>query len=303
MEKTKGFVTIATGGDNYYKMAADLLNSYRVRGKGKYPFAIICDHENEYTALFDDVVLVNEFHRSTVDKLLIRYSPYQETLFMDADILILDNIDDLWDVFQDADDVSAFGCVLPLDSQAGWFTYEGSGKYRNQIKFLLSMHGGIYFFRKNARSEKVFVDAISVMADYATIDFKYFDSPQDEHLMAMSMVINGCKPCEKSYPMIFLPACDKKITVDVSGNIYEDNSCSNAKFIHFSSPRTKGFLYNYLNEINYQQEEWRTRTNYLRIKSRYAMADTKFTLYHNAGDILRCSGFASVVEWLKKHLH
>ena len=175
MEKVRGFVTVATGSEVYYKMAANLLLSYRERGEGQYPFAIICDRENEYTAQFDDVILVQQFRGSTVDKLLMWHCPYQESIFLDADILILKNIDDLWDVFRDADDVSVFGTVLPLDSQDGWFTYEGSGKYKPRVKYLLSMNGGIYYFRRNARAAKIFDDAQTVIDDYDTIDFKYFD--------------------------------------------------------------------------------------------------------------------------------
>lgn len=303
MDKERGLVTVATGSDHYYKMAADLLLSYRGRGEGKYPFALICDRENEYTALFDDVILVQEFRRSTVDKLLMRHSPYQESLFLDADILVLENIDDLWDVFRDADDVSVFGTTLPLDSLDGWFTYEGSGKYMPQVKYLLSMNGGIYYFRKSPRAEKIFEDALAVMADYASIDFKYFDTPQDEPLMAMAMVINGCKPCEKDYPMIILPACDHKVTADCRGNVYEDKQPSGAKFIHFSTPRTKLFLYNYLNEINHHPYEWRTQGHFLKTKASFAAADLKFILYHHAGAVLRRFGMGKVVENLKKILH
>lgn len=303
MEYSRGFLTVATGSDEYYKMAADLLLSYRGRGAGKYPFALICDRENEYTALFDDVVLVDEFRKSTVDKLLMRHSPYQETLFLDADILVLENIDDLWDVFRGADDVSVFGCTLPLDSQNGWFTYEGSGKYKPQVKYLLSMNGGIYYFRRTPRAEKIFDDALAVIDDYAAIDFKYFDTPQDEPLMAMSMVINGCFPCEASYPMIILPACEHKVTVDHTGAVYEDKQPSEAKIIHFSTPRTKLFLYNYLNEINHRPKEWLTQGNYLKTKMRFAVADAKFGLYHNAGAMLRRCGMNAVVERLKKILH
>lgn len=302
MEKLRGFVTVATGSDLYYKMAADLLLSYRGRGEGKYPFALVCDRENEYTALFDDVIVVDEFRRSTVDKLLMRHSPYQETLFLDADILILKNIDDLWDVFHGADDVSVFGCKLPLNSQAGWFTYEGSGKYKPLVKHLLSMNGGIYYFRKTARAEKIFDDALDVMDDYATIDFKYFDTPQDEPLMAMSMVINECFPCEASYPMIILPACEEKVTANFGGTVYEGKQRSNAKLIHFSTPRTTLFLYNYLNEINRHPVEWRTQINFLKTKARFFAADAKFDLYHNAGAILRSWGMDTVVEKIKNYL-
>lgn len=301
--KKRGFVTIATGSDFYYKMAAALLLSYRGRGAGKYPFALVCDRENEYTVMFDDVILVDKVRRSTVDKLLMQHSPYQESLFLDADTLILENIDDLWDVFHGADDVSVFGRILPQDSQEGWFTYEGSGKYKPLVKHLLSINGGIYYFRKTPRAEKIFDDALNVIVDYETIDFKYFDTPQDEPLMAMSMVINQCVPCEPSYPMIILPTCEEKVTVDFEGNVYEGKHPSPAKLIHFSAPRTKLFLYNYLNKINQHPDAWKTQGNFLRTKARFAALDAKFALYHHAGAILRRCGMGAVVEKAKRLLH
>ena len=171
MDKKRGFITVATGNEKYYELAANLYLSYKTRGNGAYPFAIICDRENEYTKCFDDVILAQDIHRSTVDKLLMRYSPYEESIFLDADILVLQNIDDLWDVFADQDDVSVFGCTLPLDSQLGWFTYEGSGKYKSQVRFLISMNGGLYYFRRSLRSEAIFQKALEIIDDYREIDF------------------------------------------------------------------------------------------------------------------------------------
>lgn len=302
MNKRRGFVTVATGDEKYYKMAADLYLSYKGRGKGEYPFAIICDRENSYTDVFDDVVLVENFRKSTVDKLLMKNSPYEESIFMDTDILVLENIDDLWEIFKEQDDVSVFGCTLPLDSQNGWFTYEGSGKYKSQIKYLISMNGGIYYFRKSEKSEKVFSKAFDLIEDYSTIDFKYFSQPQDEPLMAMSMVLNGCVPCDKSYDMIILPACAKSISTDYLGNVYEGKKRSKAKFIHFSTRRTELFLYNYLNEINHHEEIWRSRKNYWKVKKRYVIEDFKFNIYHNCGAILRKIGLDNIVDSVKKKI-
>lgn len=299
MERKKGFVTVATGSEKYYKLAANLLCSYRKQGQGEYPFALICDRENEYTKAFDDIVLTEDFGKGTVDKLLMRYSPYDETIFIDADTLILENIDDLWDVFAHEDDVSAFGCVLPLDSQKGWFTYEGSGKYKPQIKYLISMNGGIYFARKGKLADQVFQTALEVMEEYANIDFKYFSTPQDEPLMAMSMVINGCKPCDKKYNMIILPACESKVTTDKEGIVYENKKISDAKLIHFSTPRTELFLYNYLNGINGIPG---SRKQYIKNKLRFGAKDIKFNLNHAGGTILRRLGMDSMVEKLKKFL-
>lgn len=303
MQKKQGFITVATGDEQYYKMAADLYLSYKKRGSGTYPFALVCDRENTYTEVFDDVILTQDIRRSTVDKLLMRLSPYEETIFIDADVLILQNIDDLWDIFADQDDVSVFGCTLPLDSQNGWFTYEGSGKYKPQIRYLISMNGGIYFFRRSAKSEAVFQKALEIIDDYHEVDFKYFSSPQDEPLMAMSMVLNGCVPCSKPYEMVILPACDKRISADYLGNVFEGNAPSSARFIHFSTPRTDLFLYNYLNEINHHGDGWKTRSQFVKMRLRYAPQDIRFNLFHAGGAVLRKLGGDQVVEQIKKLVH
>ncbi len=54
----RGFVTIAAGTGRYYKLAVNLLDSYRFHAIHPKPFAIICDRENEYTAQFDCVILM-----------------------------------------------------------------------------------------------------------------------------------------------------------------------------------------------------------------------------------------------------
>lgn len=54
----RGFVTVATGNEYYYKLARNLLRSYRIFNF-KYPFAILCDRNNKYTEEFDDVVILD----------------------------------------------------------------------------------------------------------------------------------------------------------------------------------------------------------------------------------------------------
>ena len=93
----RGFVTIATGKTHYYKIAKNLLDSYRLNTGGKYPFAIICDRENEYTAAFDKVVLLKSPSHSYLDKLrLFDCLPWEETIFIDADCLVYGDIDRWW---------------------------------------------------------------------------------------------------------------------------------------------------------------------------------------------------------------
>lgn len=42
---SRGFVTIATGDEKYYKLAVRLVRSYRDHCSDNVPFAIICDQK------------------------------------------------------------------------------------------------------------------------------------------------------------------------------------------------------------------------------------------------------------------
>ena len=87
-QQRKGFVTIATGQERYYKLARNLLHSYRLFAKDPFPFAIISDRENEYTSEFDKVIVISDASNSYNDKLkLFRELPFEETIFIDADSL------------------------------------------------------------------------------------------------------------------------------------------------------------------------------------------------------------------------
>ena len=105
----RGFVTLATGDIVYYKMAANLLASFRMHNPG-VPFAIICDRENEYTKLFDDVIVLEEVNGNYLDKFsLLVKSPYDESIFIEPDCLIYRNLDFFWDLFSHESDCSSFG--------------------------------------------------------------------------------------------------------------------------------------------------------------------------------------------------
>ena len=194
---SRGFVTIATGKAHYYKIAYNLLCSYRLHA-GKYPFAIICDRENEYTAAFDKAVLLEDPAHSYMDKLrLYDCIPYDETIFIDADCLIYGDIDRWWELFENAGDCSVFGCAYEdLATDKGWFMTEGMGEYRDRIKFVPSFSGGVYFLRNTETCRKVFDTAKEAAANYGDYPFAIFKNPADEPVIALGMAVNGCRPVE-----------------------------------------------------------------------------------------------------------
>ncbi len=201
--KMKGFITIATGDEKYFRLAVNLLNSYRYASKNPLPFAILTDRENEYTKLFDDVVILENSTRSYLDKItLLKYTPYDETIFIDADSLAYGDLNEYFDKFSPGDEVSGFGKVLPLDSQNGWFKAENAGKYKDKIHFVTSFHGGIIYVRKNNTENevchKVYDICMDILQDYTDYDFYYFKKPADEPVYGLALAVANCKPTSVS---------------------------------------------------------------------------------------------------------
>lgn len=193
---TKGFITIATGKEEYYQLARNLLHSYHYFCKASLPFAILADRENEYTAEFDDVIIFpNGASNSYLDKLcLAEFAPYDTTIFIDADCLAYGDLNVLFDHFKNADAFSCFGRVLPLDDKTGWFEFENLGELQEKVSYVVGLHGGIYYMRKGETARKIFEDAKSFIPEYQKYKFHGKFDLGDEPLVALSMAINNCHP-------------------------------------------------------------------------------------------------------------
>ena len=73
---TRGFITLATGKELYYQLARNLLMSYRLYTQNPMRFAIMCDRENEYTALFEQLI-----HKGGFAVVYVRYDGYVSYVF------------------------------------------------------------------------------------------------------------------------------------------------------------------------------------------------------------------------------
>lgn len=193
----QGFVTIATGNERYYRMARNLLRSYRQNCREQMRFALIADRHNEYTEEFDDVVILESATNSWLDKLaLLKYCPYNENIFIDADCLIYKDINFFWNLFSEAGDFSCFGKAFPLGSKEGWFYDQAAEVY--PIHFLTHLHGMLYFIRRGETINQMYALCQDIMTNYHSIKFKYFnDRLADEPVFALAMAILNLRPIER----------------------------------------------------------------------------------------------------------
>ena len=185
----------------------NLLHSYRLHSSNQYPFAIICDKENEVTKEFDDVIVMENALCSCVDKVVLPdYLPYDETIFIDADCLVYGDIDNYWDSFSEATSFSAFGSVCPDDSLYGWFKKDEVGDYSDSIRFIPEFNGGVYYLRKSEELEAFAVTAKDILQNYRDYRFRQFTKPADEPIFALAMAVHGFKPAgDKSQPVAVYP--------------------------------------------------------------------------------------------------
>ena len=243
---SRGFVTIATGKEHYYRIAANLLCSYRLHA-GAWPFAIICDRENEYTAVFDKVVLMGKPTHSYMDKLrLFDCLPWDETIFIDADCLVYGDIDRWWALFEEnGSDFSVFGCAYEdLETDKGWFRTAGMGKYRDQIHFVPSFSGGIYFLRRTETCRQVFEIAKEAAAHYRDYPFAIFRDPADEPVIALGMAVTDSRPTDCRDVGLYTYKRFMRADIDVPQAAWlRDGSWEQIRLIHWGNFGTMKAFY------------------------------------------------------------
>lgn len=214
---TRGFITIATGNIHYYEIAANLLLSYRAHTADPYPFAIIAEEENQYTALFDDVILTNESTHSFLDKfLLLKLCPYDETIFFDADSLAYGDLNEYWSFFADAPDVTSLGGNFPADQPGGaWFDVEDVGQYGRNLPHKTRVHLGVCFVRNGEIASKMYHDCMDILKNFDNIHFHTASASVDECVFGLAMSMNGLKAYTENAHILAVYPCLKHLKANM----------------------------------------------------------------------------------------
>ena len=198
---SRGFITIATGKEMYFQFAKNLLASYRLFIASALPFAIMCDRENEYTALFDDVVLFEKTEHPYFDKFeLLKLSPYDETIFIDSDCLAYADLNQFWDFFEGADAFSASGSNYPIDSPRGLFHKGELGPYEDRVHWKPDIHGGLYYIRKGETCDAIYRECQYIAKHHSDFRWPDYCAPYaDEPVLCLAMASQGCRT-QEAYP-------------------------------------------------------------------------------------------------------
>jgi len=153
---TRGFVTLSFGSASYLEMAVDC--ALAIREHSALPVALVTDARTEgwvrqrYPRVFDHVVLMPEhITHPWARKLAVPLvAPYRRNFYVDADCLLLRDIEDLWDEAEGAP-FKFIGEVLePHEDRnhAGFSTRFLTEKFG--IPRYLKSNAGVYYFERPA---------------------------------------------------------------------------------------------------------------------------------------------------------
>lgn len=244
----RGFFTIATGDEKYYKFANNLLQSYRLRNE-KYPFAILCDRENKYTKDFDQVVLLTDVKNNYLDKFkMLIDTPYEEGIFIEPDCLVYRDISVFFDLLARESDLSSFG--WNDDKITHWFDNPQKiiKKFGSTIEEIPLFCPGYIFVRKSQICRKIYSDLLR-LTDWIlknTIDenprLLCGNNLRDDPLYCIAMKLHGCKCVEKPKvgKCINYPRVKKIINISlVQGvlDVVQEREYYDCNILHFSTRR------------------------------------------------------------------
>jgi hypothetical protein len=156
MHPSRGYLTLAAGNPRFLEMAVDMALS--LRRHTEHPIALAADEslgvlaQTRYAGVFDVVTLILQRFR---EGRALKYgtaeaSPFEETVFVDADCLVLGSMDDLWPVLESTDMAMTGELLTPAEDRIhhGFSTRALSRRFG--LEQYLKTNSGLFCFRRSA---------------------------------------------------------------------------------------------------------------------------------------------------------
>jgi len=166
----QGYITLATGDRFYIELAINLALSIKLNDP-KRPICLIMDEgatlPEEYTPYIDEIAYLKSkpgFH-GCLNKLRVNeVSPYEESLFIDSDCILLKNdMDRHWSKFQAPGFKIAGGKV----TKGNWYGFDIQDVIKTLgINYIVQMNSGVFYFRKSQETEHFFETALRLVNDH-----------------------------------------------------------------------------------------------------------------------------------------
>ncbi len=177
------------------------------------------------------------------------YSPFDETIFIDADTFVIRDISDWWHVFEESEhDVAVWGWNCTLDSPRVGKLLSAKAIEKYMLSHYIGFNGGVYYFRKSAEAAGIFKRATQLLETYIEDELHLYNGKMgDEPVMAIAMIEHGIYGTEdpNKERMFCTPGMtDLKIDVVKQLCVFKkyDYFCRPA-VMHWGTAETKGRIY------------------------------------------------------------
>jgi hypothetical protein len=193
-ENNIGILTMAWGHKKYIRQAENLAISLKINSP-QYKIALVTDNISIKSHFFDFLIpLDKSFGEGVIQKLYFdKYSPFQETLFIDSDCIVCRSID------EEVSKIRKYNFSPVCERYLG---LDGYDSYINDIKIPINalkvstipkFNGGVYFFKKNSSAALIFENARELLKRKHELGIKNFDrhGPGEETLYALSLASLG----------------------------------------------------------------------------------------------------------------
>jgi hypothetical protein len=185
-----GIITIAAGEKRYTDMAKMLAISL-IKTNPYIKRAIVSDaDEQELEGLYDIFIPYNKSYGTGLrQKLnLDKYSPFEETLFIDADCLVVKPLQQMLDVCRKHPFV-VFGGQI---NKGEWYMDVAAMCRHFNLPSIPLFNGGTYYFNNKTIAQNIYGTARRLANSYETLGFiKINSSINEEPLVAVAMALNN----------------------------------------------------------------------------------------------------------------
>jgi hypothetical protein len=241
-----GIITIAIGKKRYIDMAKMLALSL-MKNAPDIPRAIITDvAAEEFKGLFNICIPYNPSYGDGFSQKLHldKYSPFDETIFIDADCLAITPLDSMINLFK-PHSFMVFGDQI---SSGEWFMDVSEVCKKFNVPSLPLFNGGVYCFKKNDVTTNIFNKAREIKDRYFDIGIQNFRGTlADEPLIAIAMALNNVEAVEDGGIAMRTPiGIEGPLNVDVLGqycHFSKEGIQVKPAILHFSGSNANAFHY------------------------------------------------------------
>ena len=207
----QGYITIATGSEKFLDYAVNLRLSCLFNDPDR-SFALLADdktmdivRKKGLDRYFDQVIFYNGNRTGLLAKLdLYNLSPFDETIFIDADSLMIKNPNPAWKLVA--------GRHFIVQGRTEHFEGKWAGRTEKEIMekfeipYVIRYNGGLVYFDKSVDSINVFKKAHDLVGEFEKWGFYcVHDMPDEEPIISVAMTLCGLKPLPDSSNVMFSP--------------------------------------------------------------------------------------------------